>query len=211
MHDDQHGTAVVTLAAVLNACRATGVDPTKATVGQIGLGAAGLAIVRMLLAYGVKDVYGIDRQPAAIERLHNYGGKSKESLDELMNDCDIIIATTGVEGLIKPEMVRKGQIILALSNPNPEIQPAEAIKAGAAFAADGRSVNNVVGFPGIFRGALDAEAKQITYPMLIAAAEAIVSHTRRGELIPTPLDPALHLVVARAVEEAAAKEKQSHY
>lgn len=209
MHDDQHGTAVVTLAAVLNACRATGVDPRKATVGQIGLGAAGLAIVRMLLAYGVKDVYGIDRQPAAIERLHNYGGKSKESLDELMNDCDIVIATTGVEGLIKPEMVRKGQIILALSNPNPEIQPAEAIKAGAAFAADGRSVNNVVGFPGIFRGALDAEAKQITYPMLIAAAEAIVSHTRRGELIPTPLDPALHLVVARAVEEAAAKEKHS--
>lgn len=207
MHDDQHGTAVVALAAVLSACKATGVDPKKAVIGQIGLGAAGLAICRMLMAYGVDEVYGIDRQEAAQVRLINYGGKTKSTIDDIMQTCDIIISTTGVPGLIKPEMVRKGQIILALSNPHPEISPSAAIAAGAAYAADGRSVNNVVGFPGIFKGALDAGATDITYPMLIAASLAIVEHTKPGELIPNPLDPTLHQLVARAVEEAANNEK----
>ncbi|NME06270.1 malic enzyme-like NAD(P)-binding protein [Psychrobacillus sp. BL-248-WT-3] len=206
MHDDQHGTAVVALSAILSACRATEVDIKKARIGQIGLGAAGLAICRMLMAYGVEDVYGLDRQEAAKERLLQYGGQTMNSLEEMMENCDIIVATTGVQGLIKPEMVRKGQIILALSNPNPEILPSEAIAAGAAFAADGRSVNNVIGFPGIFKGALNAGAKEITYPMLIAAAKAIVDYTRPGELIPNPLDPAVHYIVARAVEEAVTKQ-----
>lgn len=206
MHDDQHGTAVVALAAILSACKATGVDPKTAVIGQVGLGAAGLAICRMLMAYGVEEVYGLDRQEEAQNRLVNYGGQTIASLEEMMETCDIIIATTGVSGLIKPEMVRKGQIILALSNPNPEILPSAAIAAGAAFAADGRSVNNVIGFPGIFKGALDAGAKEITYTMLIAAAQAIVSHTKPGELIPNPLDPMVHHLVARAVEEAANKE-----
>ncbi|WP_342567866.1 malic enzyme-like NAD(P)-binding protein [Psychrobacillus sp. FSL K6-4046] len=206
MHDDQHGTAVVALSAILSACRATEVDIKKARIGQIGLGAAGLAICRMLMAYGVEDVYGLDRQEAAKERLLQYGGQTMNSLEEMMENCDIIVATTGVQGLIKPEMVRKGQIILALSNPNPEILPSEAIAAGAAFAADGRSVNNVIGFPGIFKGALNAGAKEITYPMLIAAAKAIVDYTRPGELIPNPLDPAVHYIVARAVEEAVMKQ-----
>lgn len=203
MHDDQHGTAVVALAAILSACKSTNVDVKKAKIGQIGLGAAGLAICRMLMAYGVEDVYGLDRQEEAQDRLISYGGKTIGSLEEMMETCDIIVATTGVSGLIKPEMVRQGQIILALSNPNPEILPSEAIAAGAAFAADGRSVNNVIGFPGIFKGALDAGASAITYPMLIAAAQAIVSHTKPGELIPNPLDPTVHHLVARAVEEAA--------
>ena len=205
MHDDQHGTAVVALAAILSACKATGVDPKNAVIGQIGLGAAGLAICRMLMAYGVEQVYGLDRQEEAKDRLLQYGGQTKDTLEDMMATCDIIIATTGVAGLISPELVREGQIILALSNPNPEILPSAAIAAGAAFAADGRSVNNVIGFPGIFKGALDAGAKEITYDMLIAAAQAIVGHTKPGELIPNPLDPRVHYLVARAVEEAANK------
>jgi len=207
MHDDQHGTAVVALAAVLSSCRSTEVDPKRAVIGQIGLGAAGLAICRMLMAYGVEDVYGIDPQQEAVDRLLNYGGQTLESLEELMKKCDIVVATTGVAGLIKPEMVRPGQIILALSNPNPEITPEEALAAGAAFAADGRSVNNALGFPGIFRGALKAGASEITYPMLVAAAKAIVNHTKPGDLIPNPLDPMVHQVVARAVEQAAQENK----
>jgi len=207
MHDDQHGTAVVALASILSACRATDVNPKRAVIGQIGLGAAGLAICRMLMAYGVEEVYGIDRQQEALDRLHNYGGKTLESLEQLMATCDIVVATTGVAGLIKPELVRPGQIILALSNPHPEITPEDALAAGAAFAADGRMVNNAVGFPGIFRGTLNAGVSEITYPMLVAAAKAIANHTKPGDLIPNPLDPSVHQVVARAVEQAAQTEK----
>lgn len=205
MHDDQHGTAVVTLAAILSACRAADVDPEKAVIGQIGLGAAGIAICRMLVAYGVSEVYGTDREESAKERLRSYQGNTLDSLEEMMQTCDIIIATTGVPDLIKPEMVREGQVILALSNPHPEIKPEEALAAGAAYAADGRMINNVLGFPGIFRGALNAGAKEITYPMLIAAAEAIAYHTKPGDLVPHALDPQVHLVVAKAVENAVSK------
>lgn len=205
MHDDQHGTAVVTLAAVLSACKAANVNPEKAVVGQIGLGAAGLAICRMLMAYGVKDVYGTDRNEEALARLQSYEGKTLDSLEELMERCDIVIATTGVPDLIKPDMIKKGQIILALSNPQPEIKPEDALNAGAAFAADGRLINNVLGFPGIFRGALDAGAKEITYSMLIAAAEAIVYQTKEGELVPHALDPSVHRAVSQAVENAVTK------
>ncbi|NYF23869.1 NAD-dependent malic enzyme [Sporosarcina sp. JAI121] len=203
MHDDQHGTAVVTLASVLSACKQTGVELSDATVGQIGLGAAGLAISRMLMEYGVKEMRGIDRNEVARERLVEHGGTVVDSLEELMATCDIIVATTGVAGLIKPELVRKGQIILALSNPNAEIAPEDALAAGAAFAADGRLVNNILGFPGIFRGALNAYAKEITYPMLIAAALAIVDSTKPGDLVPHPLDPNVHQNVAAAVERVA--------
>ncbi|WP_088006212.1 NAD-dependent malic enzyme [Indiicoccus explosivorum] len=205
MHDDQHGTAVVTLASFLTACKAAGIDPAEADVGQIGLGAAGIAICRMLMEYGVKDVFGVDLNEEAVKRLQGYGGKTLDSLDELMDRCDIVIATTGVSGLIKPEMVKKGQVILALSNPHPEIRPEDALEAGAAFAADGRLVNNVLGFPGIFRGALNARANAITYDMLIAAAEAIVAHTKKGDLVPHALDPAVHQAVAEAVERVAAR------
>lgn len=207
MHDDQHGTAVVTLASVLNACKQTDVELSQSVVGQIGLGAAGLAISRMLMAYGVKEMCGVDRNPDAIERMKKHGGTILNSIEELMETCDIVIATTGVEGLIKPEMVREGQIILALSNPNAEIKPEVALNAGAAYAADGRQVNNVLGFPGIFRGALNAQAKEITYPMLIGAALAIVDSTKPGDLVPHPLDPNVHANVAIAVERIANEGK----
>jgi len=203
MHDDQHGTAVVTLAAVISACRCAGVDLKEAVVGQVGLGAAGLAICRMVLAYGVQRVHGVDLNEDAKKRLAAYGGEPLDSLEELMQTCDIVISTTGVPGLIKPEMIREGQVILALSNPKPEIEPEDALKAGAGFAADGRSVNNVLGFPGIFRGVLNAGAKRITHEMLVAAAEAIANCTRDGELVPHPLNPKVHREVARAVEEVA--------
>ena len=203
MHDDQHGTAVVTLASVISACQQSGVELADSVVGQIGLGAAGLAISRMLMEYGVKEMRGIDRNEEARNRLVNHGGTVVDSVEELMQTCDIIVATTGVPGLIKPEMVRKGQIILALSNPNAEITPEDALAAGAAFAADGRLVNNILGFPGIFRGALNAHAKEITYPMLIAAAQAIVESTKPGDLVPHPLDPNVHQNVAAAVERVA--------
>ncbi|RAL24581.1 NAD-dependent malic enzyme [Thermoflavimicrobium daqui] len=208
MHDDQHGTAVVTLAAVISACRNAGVDLKNAVVGQIGLGAAGLAICRMFLAYGIKQVYGIDRRKEALDRLASYGGATLNSLEELMQTCDIVIATTGVPGLIKPEMIRQGQVILALSNPKPEIDPEDAMKAGAVFASDGRSVNNVLGFPGIFRGVLNAQAKNISHRMLVAAAEAIAQTTKEGELIPHPLDMSVHQAVALAVEEVALLEQK---
>lgn len=208
MHDDQHGTAVVTLAAVISACKSTGVDLKEATVGQIGLGAAGLAICRMLMAYGAKSVLGADRSQEAKDRLQNYGGTPVDDLEELMSQCDIVIATTGVQGLIKKEWVRKGQIILALSNPKPEIEADAALEAGAAFAADGRSVNNVLGFPGIFRGVLNAQSDKVTHPMLVAAAEAIASCTKAGDLVPQPLDRSVHERVAKAVEKVAADAKQ---
>ncbi|MGG0644920.1 NAD(P)-binding domain-containing protein [Sporosarcina gallistercoris] len=203
MHDDQHGTAVVALASTLSACRQAGVKLEDSVVGQIGLGAAGLAISRMMMAYGVKKMQGIDMNDKAVERLVQYGGETAESLEEIMATSDIVIATTGVQGLIKPEMVRPGQIILALSNPHAEIQPEVALKAGAAFAADGRLVNNVLGFPGIFRGALNAKATKITYDMLIAAALAILDSTKHGDLVPHPLDPNVHQNVADAVEKVA--------
>ncbi|MBU8569086.1 NAD-dependent malic enzyme [Bacillus subtilis] len=203
MHDDQHGTAVVTLAAAISACRSAGVDLKEAKVGQIGLGAAGVAICRMFMAYGVNAVYGTDKSESAMNRLEQYGGQAVSSIEELMETCDIVIATTGVPGLIKPAFVRSGQVILALSNPKPEIEPEAALQAGAAYAADGRSVNNVLGFPGIFRGALNAKSREINHDMLVAAAEAIAACTKQGDVVPQPLDSKVHHAVAAAVEHAA--------
>ncbi|MBU8707660.1 NAD-dependent malic enzyme [Bacillus subtilis] len=203
MHDDQHGTAVVTLAAAISACRSAGVDLKEAKVGQIGLGAAGVAICRMFMAYGVNAVYGTDKSESAMNRLEQYGGQAVSSIEELMETCDIVIATTGVPGLIKPAFVRSGQVILALSNPKPEIEPEAALQAGAAYAADGRSVNNVLGFPGIFRGALNAKSMEINHDMLVAAAEAIAACTKQGDVVPQPLDSKVHHAVAAAVEHAA--------
>jgi malate dehydrogenase (oxaloacetate-decarboxylating) len=164
----------------------------------------------MFMAYGVKEMCGVDRQPAALYRLAGYGGTPLKSLEELMEHCNIIIATTGVPDLIKPEMIRKGQVILALSNPKPEIDPVVAVKAGAAYAADGRSVNNVLGFPGIFRGVLNAGAKKITHEMLVAAAQSIADCTAPGELAPHPLDPKVHVEVARAVERVASQQRDEN-
>lgn len=202
MHDDQHGTAVVTTAALLVAAHETNADLGKAVIGQIGLGAAGQAIAQMLMRLTGNPVYGADLSEPALGRFASLGGR-KSNLVEIMAECDIVIATTGAPGLIKPEMVRKGQIILALSNPNAEIEPSMALERGAAFSADGKSVNNVLGFPGIFRGAVDANAPRITQEMLVAAAETIAAMAPPGELVPDPLDRKVHHAVARAVAEKA--------
>ena len=110
---------------------------------------------------------------------------------------------SGRAGLIRPEQVRKGQGILALTNPDPEIRPEEALAAGASFAADGRSVNNLLGFPGILRAAIDCRARRITQPMYLAAARAIAGLARENELVPNPLRMDVHAAVARAVAHAA--------
>jgi malate dehydrogenase (oxaloacetate-decarboxylating) len=201
LHDDQHGTAVVALAAVRNAGRMADQRLSQSVVGQIGLGAAGIGISRLLLARGVENVLGTDLDPGALQRFEAMGGQPAD-LGDLLARADIVIATTGVRDLIRPEQVRPGQVILALSNPDPEIEPRDALKAGAAFAADGKSINNVLGFPGLFRGALDAGATRFTDAMLVAAAEAIGDHAAHGDLVPDPLDPALHEAVAAAVRAA---------
>lgn len=205
MHDDQHGTAVVCTAALMVASRETGTDLSKSVIGQIGLGAAGHAIGQMMMRLTGNPVYGADLSPQALERFEKSGG-IKSDLKEIMEKCDIVVATTGAPNLIKPEMVRNGQIILALSNPNPEIDPDVALEHGAAFAADGKLVNNVLGFPGIFRGTVDSYATRITHEMYLAAAKAIADMTAPGELVPSPLNKKVHHAVARAVAEMAIKQ-----
>ncbi len=205
MHDDQHGTAVVSTAALEVITRRVGVDIGKVTIGQIGLGAAGTAIAKMLMSLTGNPVLGSDLSEEALRRFENDGGR-RATLQEIMSECQIVVSTTGVPGLIKPEMVRKGQVILALSNPRAEIDPDVALEHGAAFAADGKSVNNVMGFPGIFRGAVDSRAPRITHEMLIAAMEVLVRMTPSDELMPNPLDKSVHREVARAVAETAIRQ-----
>jgi malate dehydrogenase (oxaloacetate-decarboxylating) len=125
------------------------------------------------------------------------------TMERVMAEADVVVATTGRAGLIAPAMIRPGQVILALTNPDPEIEPELAEAAGAAFAADGRSVNNVLGYPGIFRGALQAGAAGINVEMKLAAAHAIAELARDGELVPNALDQRVHDAVAEAVKTAA--------
>ncbi|HEY6484117.1 MAG TPA: malic enzyme-like NAD(P)-binding protein [Steroidobacteraceae bacterium] len=202
LHDDQHGTAVVALAALINAARQAGRLLHDSVVGQIGLGAAGNGIVRLLHAYGIGHILGADRNEAAVARAVALGAESA-TLEQIMARADIVIATTGVKGLIRPEWVREGQIILALSNPDPEIDPLLARQRGAAFAADGRGINNVLAFPGLFRGALNARATRFSDAMLMAAAAAIAQLARGDELVPDALDKTVHETVAAAVQAAA--------
>ncbi len=200
-HDDQHGTAVVVLAVLLNAAKRSGIDLKTAKFGQIGLGAAGIGICSLLLRYGLPLVIGSDINPAAMAQLEQLGGTTG-TLAEVMAQADIVVATTGVKGLIRPEMVRPGQIILALTNPEPEIEPEVALQQGAAFALDGKTVNNMLAFPGLFRGALDADAHQITHAMKVAAAEELAAITPVGALVPDGLDKRVHQQVAAAVARA---------
>lgn len=204
MHDDQHGTATVVLAALLNATRYVGDDLRALSIGIVGLGAAGNGIARLLKSFGVEKIFGADIDNAAKERLASLGGQPV-SLNELMKSAQVVVATTGVPALIKPQMITSRQIILALSNPDPEIKPEVAIEAGAAFAADGRGVNNALAFPGIFKGALQARASRINNRMKIAAAQAIASlaNSDRQELVPALLNPDVHQKVTAAVERAA--------
>ncbi len=124
-------------------------------------------------------------------------------MERVMAEADVVVATTGRAGLIQPEMIRAGQVILALSNPDPEITPEEAEAAGAAFAGDGRSVNNVLGYPGIFRGALQSGAAGINVAMKLAAADVIAALAKDGELVPNALDKRVHEAVSAAVKDAA--------
>jgi malate dehydrogenase (oxaloacetate-decarboxylating) len=205
LHDDQHGTAVVVLAALHSVARRVGRRTEDCVIGQVGLGAAGLGIVRLLRAYGASRILGADRSSAALERLGVLGGQPA-TLAEVMAKCDIVIAATGVKGLIGPALVRPGQVILALSNPDPEIEPVDALQRGAAFAADGKGINNVLGFPGLFKGALDARAPRFTDRMLMAAARALADLAPGTDLVPDALDPAVHAAVAEAVRAAAVAE-----
>ena len=202
MHDDVHGTAVVSVAAVIVACRNAEIELRSATVGQLGLGAAGFGIASLMVDGGVRRVIASDPEEGSHSRAREKGIEIA-SMDDVMGEADVVVATTGRPGLIEPAMIRKGQVILALSNPDPEIYPQEAEKAGAAFAGDGRTVNNVLGYPGIFRGALQSGASTINVEMKLAAARAIADLASGDELVPDALDQRVHDAVAKAVREAA--------
>ena len=204
MHDDVHGTAVATLGAVFVACAQAGIELSESTVGQLGLGAAGFGIANLVHEAGA-TVIASDPSEASHAQARA-AGIEVAPFEAVMERARIVIATTGQPGLIAPEMIRDGQVILALTNPDPEITPKEAEAAGAAFAADGAMVNNVLGFPGIFRGALAAGSQVISTGMKLAAARAIANLTAESELVPDALDPAVHAEVARAVEAAARDE-----
>jgi malate dehydrogenase (oxaloacetate-decarboxylating) len=203
LHDDQHGTAVAVLAATEVATQRAGLRLEGLRVGVIGLGAAGTAIARMLQIATRHPTLGFDPSPDGVARLRALGGTPVASQAELLAQADVVVATTGRANLIPASQVRRGQGILALTNPDPEIRPEDALAAGAAFAADGRSVNNLLGFPGILRAAIDCRARRITQEMYLAAARAIGSLARENELVPNPLRPDVHRAVARAVAHAA--------
>ncbi len=212
-HDDQHGTAVVLLAAALRAATVSAREPADLTFGQIGLGAAGSAIALLATEFPFANVMAYDPNEAAARRLENLtnghavdarsGGP--EEMRAVIDSADILVFTTGKPGLMRPDWVRPGQMIMALSNPEPEIDRLLALEAGAAVAMDGSIVNNVLAYPGLLRGALDAKASGITGAMKRRAAETLASLAQDGELLPDPLDRQVHVAVAEAVAAAAAE------
>jgi malate dehydrogenase (oxaloacetate-decarboxylating) len=205
MHDDVHGTAVVALGAALAACELVGRAFEELTVGQLGLGAAGYGIAALMKDAGAARVIASDPGEASHARALEKGIEVTD-FDTVMAQSDVLVATTGQPGLIKPASIHAGQIVFAITNPYAEIEPAAALAAGAAFAADGATVNNVLGYPGIFRGALLAGASAITVGMKLAAARALAGLVREAELVPDPLDGAVHETVAAAVVEAAERD-----
>ncbi len=226
-HDDQHGTAVVALAALMNALKLTGRTLADSRLVICGAGAAGLAVARLLMAVGLKELIICDRQgaiyegrekldgeKAALAKLSNRG-RLRGSLAEAVAGADVFIGVSA-PGQLSAAMVKsmaKEPIVFALSNPSPEIWPQEAQKAGATVVGTGRSdfpnqINNVLAFPAIFRGALDVRASDINDEMKIAAAEALASLVAEADLsphciLPPPFEPRLRSVVAGAVAEAA--------
>lgn len=227
-HDDQHGTAIVTAAGLINALKLAGKKIRDIKVVANGAGAAGIAIVKFLYSYGVRDIilcdskgtiyegrpYGMNQVKEAIAKITNRG-RVKGTLADAIRGADVFIGVS-VAGVLTAEMVRTmnaDPIIFALANPVPEIMPAEAKAAGALVVGTGRSdfpnqVNNVLAFPGIFRGALDVRATQINERMKQAAAEAIAALIEDSELspdyiIPKPFDPRVAPSVAAAVAMAA--------
>ncbi len=217
-HDDQHGTAVVVLGALISALKLTGKRARDLRVVINGAGAAGTAIARFLLNYGVADVVLCDSAGAicrgrtenmnpAKERIARETNRENQAgpLADVMAGKDLFIGVS-VAGLVSKEMVRSmapDPIVFAMANPVPEIWPHEALEAGAAAAEDGRHINNALGFPGIFRGALDARARIINEEMKIAAASALAELAPEGELVPDFMDRAVHRAVADAVARGA--------
>lgn len=228
-HDDQHGTAVVTLAAMLNALRLTGRKLDEVRVVTSGAGAAGIAIIRLLISVGLKDVIlcdrsgaiykgrnGLNEQKAKMAEITNREHR-KGTLADVIKGADVFIGVSS-PGCVTQDMVRSmapDPILFTMANPTPEIMPELASAAGAAVIGTGRSdypnqINNVLAFPGIFRGALDVHARDINDEMKIAAATAIASLVADDKLaadyiIPSPLDKSVAAAVAKAVAEAAVK------
>ena len=228
-HDDQHGTAVVTLAAMINALKLVKKDIRDIEVVINGSGAAGIAVTRLLMAMGLKKVILCDTKGAIYEGRENLNTekaemakisnfeKKKGSLKDVIVGADVFIGLS-VAGMLTKDMVKsmaKDPVIFAMANPTPEILPDEAIEAGAKVVGTGRSdypnqINNVLAFPGIFRGALDVRARDINDEMKIAAAQAIAGLISDDELtpeyvIPAPFDPRVGKAVAKAVAEAAVR------
>ena len=229
-HDDQHGTAVITLAGVINALKIVNKKIEDVKIVTSGAGAAGIAIIKLLMSMGLKNVIMTDRQGAIYEgrdglnpikeemaRITNQD-KVSGTIADVIKDADVFIGVSG-PGTITQEMVKtmaKDPIIFACANPTPEIYPDEAKAAGAAVVATGRSdfpnqVNNVLCFPGLFRGALDVRASKITEGMKIAAAYALADLVAPEELnaeniLPQAFDPRVKDAVAKAVAEAAKKD-----
>ncbi|WP_026569719.1 MULTISPECIES: NADP-dependent malic enzyme [Sediminibacillus] len=227
-HDDQHGTAIVTVAGLLNALKLVDKKFSDIKVVANGAGAAGIAIIKLLHNLGVRDIIMCDSKGAIFEG-RNYGmngvkdevakitNKEREEgkLEEVMAGADVFIGVS-VGGLLSKEMVESmndDPIIFAMANPDPEIMPEDAKAAGARVIGTGRSdfpnqVNNVLAFPGIFRGALDVRATRINEKMKIAAAEAIAALITEDELnadyvIPAPFDSRVAPAVAASVAKAA--------
>ena len=219
-HDDQHGTAVVCVAACINALKLVGKKWEDLSIVFSGAGAAGVAIAKLMISMGAKDVVMCDRNGIIYKGRPVGMNASKEEIAEFTNQLNKKGSFVGVSspGLLTEEMVSsmaKGAIVMPMANPTPEIMPDLAIKAGAAVVGTGRSdfpnqINNVLAFPGIFRGALDCRALDINEEMKIAAAKAIASLVSDEELkpeyiIPAPFDPRVGSTVAAAVKEAAIK------
>lgn len=229
MHDDQHGTAVVTLAGLMNSLKLTGKSFKELKVVINGAGAAGIAIINLLRHVGVEvvitcdsrgiihrnrtDLSPIKQKMADVTNKNNLEG----GLEDAIKDSDVFIGVS-VPGVLTGEMVQSmnhDPIIFAMSNPIPEIMPDEAHKAGARIIATGRSdfsnqINNVLAFPGIFRGLLDARSSEITTEMYVAAAKAIadqVTDLDEEHIIPSAFDENVAPAVAKAVKDLANKKK----
>ena len=222
MHDDQHGTAIVTLAGIINACKVTNRQISSLKVVINGVGAAGTAIAKLLLNYGVKDIVMVDSKGAIYEgrdglnpekemvaKITN-SDKISGKLEDVIVGRDVFIGVS-VAGALTGEMVKKmapNPIIFAMANPIPEIMPEVAKEAGAQIIGTGRSdypnqVNNVLVFPGLFKGVLKYGKKQITEDMKIKAAEAIAGYIKNpsvDEILPNPLDKGVADVVAEAMK-----------
>ncbi|HEX9025207.1 MAG TPA: malic enzyme-like NAD(P)-binding protein [Clostridium sp.] len=226
-HDDQHGTAIVVLAGVINALKVVDKKLEDIKVVINGAGAAGTAIAKLLLSSGVKNLIAVDKVGILYRGMEKIDD-AKEALAEITNpdnikgslsdalvDADLFVGVSA-PGILKPEMVKtmnKDAIIFAMANPTPEIMPDEAKAAGARVVGTGRSdfpnqVNNVLAFPGIFRGALDVRAKEINEEMKLAAAYAIADYIKdedinENNVIPSALDKNVAVKVAEAIAKAA--------